>query len=111
MAIPTKDQLMGQLRAIIPAVGVIVSAVGVSSTQVDHYTQLALSAVGPIAYLIVAAWSWGANSRASIMASAAKPLNAQTPAPQIVLPPQETALAQSLPSNVNTTNDVSVVAK
>jgi len=111
MPIPTQDQVMGQLRVIIPAIGTIITAIGVSSSSVDHWTGIALAAVGPIAYVATAIWSLMANSRASIMASAAKPVDANTPAPQIVLPKEEAALAQSLPSNVNTTNDVKVVTK
>lgn len=111
MAAPTQDQVMGQLRIIIPALGTIVSAVGVSSTAVGHYESIILAAIGPISYLIVAFWSFIANSRASIMASAAKPVAPGVPAPQIVLPPQEAGLAQSLPSNVNTSETVKVVSK
>lgn len=111
MAAPTQDQVMGQLRVIIPALGTIVSAFGVSSTSVGHYEGMLLAAVGPISYLISAGWSLVANSRASIMASAAKPVAAGVAAPQIILPTQEADLAQKLPSNVNTTADVKVVQK
>lgn len=111
MAAPTQDQVMGQLRVIIPALGTVVSAVGVSSTAVGHYEGIILAAIGPISYLIVAIWSWAANSRASIMASAAKPATPGAAAPQIVLPEAEADLAQKLPSNVNTTADMKVVAK
>lgn len=111
MAAPTQDQVMGQLRVIIPALGTLVSAFGVSSTSVNSTVAMLMTAVGPISYLISAAWSFFANSRASIMASAAKPVAPGVAAPQIVLPVQEAALAQTLPSNVNTTNDVKVVEK
>src|SRR5258706_9841146 len=109
MAAPTADQLAGQLRVIIPALGTIVSAIGVSSTQVGAYTSIALTAVGPISYVVVAIWSFIANSRKSILAAAAKPAAPGLEAPQIVLPPQEAALAQALPANVNTTQTVKVV--
>jgi len=53
--------------------------------------------------VIVAVWSLIANSRASIMAAAAKPVDANTPPPKIILPPQEAELAAKLPENVTTT--------
>lgn len=108
---PTQDQVMGQLRIIIPALGTLVTAFGVTSAQANSWAQIALASVGPISYIITAVWSLIANSRKSIMASAAKPVDANTPAPQIVLSEQEAALAQTLPANVVTTNDVKVVVK
>jgi hypothetical protein len=99
-AIPSQDQVMGQLRVIIPALGTIVSAVGVSSGDVGKWVNIAMISVGPISYIVVAIWSLIANSRASIMAAAAKPVEPGAPAPQIVLPAQEAALADKLPSNV-----------
>lgn len=102
---------MGQLRVIIPALGTIVTAFGVTSAQAGSWTQLALGMVGPLSYVIVAIWSLVANSRASIMKAASKPVTPDAPPPQIILPPQEKALADSLPANVNTTVDVKVVPK
>ena len=93
---------MGQLRIIIPALGTIATAFGISSTQAGSFTQIALASVGPISYVIVAIWSLIANSRESIMKAAAKPVDANTPAPKIILPPQEKALADKLPDNVTT---------
>lgn len=109
--IPSQDQVMGQLRIIIPALGTIATAFGISSTQAGSYEQIALASIGPLSYLVCGVWSLVANSRASIMKSAAKPVDANTPAPQIVLPPQEAGLAQSLPANVTTTEDTKVVPK
>lgn len=112
MPLPTQDQVMGQLRVIIPAVGTIITAIGIASPdKVGSTTAALMTAVGPLAYLIVAVWSFFANSRASIMASAAKPVTPDAPAPQIVLPAVEAALAQTLPDNVNTTQTVKVVLK
>lgn len=108
---PTQDQVMGQLRIIIPSLGTLVTAFGVTTAQADSWEKIALASVGPISYIVVAIWSLIANSRKSIMASAAKPVNGTTPAPQIILPVEEAALAQTLPANVVTTNDVKVVAK
>ena len=109
--VPSQDQVMGQLRVIIPALSTIVSAFGVSGATANKYVDLSLSLVGPISYLVVAIWSLIANSRASIMKSASKPVDANTPPPQIVLPPQEADLAQALPANVNTSETVKVVPK
>ncbi len=110
MQVPTQDQMMGQLRVIIPALGTIVSALGVSAVDVSNFTQIAMTAVGPISYLVIATWSMVANSRQSIMLSAAKSVAPGIPAPQIVLPAEEIELAQKLPDNVTTT-DVSKVVK
>lgn len=107
--IPSQDQVMGQLRVVIPALGTIVSAFGVSGATANQYVDLALSLVGPISYFIVAIWSLVANSRASIMASAAKPAGPGIAEPQIVLPKEEADLAQKLPANVNTIETVTVV--
>lgn len=71
MAIPTQDQIMGQLRVAIPALGTMISAFGVSSASVDHYTGLALAMVGPISYIAVAIWSLIANGKSSIVKSVA----------------------------------------
>ena len=110
--VPSQDQVMGQLRVIIPAIGAIVSATGLYSVdKTGALVATLLTAVGPISYFVCAVWSLVANSRKSIITSAAKPVEAGVPAPQIILPKEEAALAQVLPSNVNTTNDVKVVAK
>jgi len=109
--VPSQDQVMGQLRIIIPALGTIVTAFGVSGATSHQYVDLVLAMVGPLSYLVVAAWSLAANSRESIMKAAAKPLDANTPAPQIILPKEEAALAQALPSNVITNEAVRVVPK
>jgi hypothetical protein len=109
MPVITQDQVAGQLRVIIPAIGTIVSAIGISSTSVGYWSGIALASVGPISYIVVAVWSLIANSRASIIASAAKPVAPGVAAPQIVLPKEEADLAQTLPSNVNTVETVKVI--
>jgi hypothetical protein len=109
--VPSQDQVMGQLRIIIPALGTIISAFGVSGAAASNYVNIGLGLVGPISYFVVAIWSLIANSRASIMASAAKPAAVGVPAPQIVLPIEEAGLAQQLPSNVNTTETRKVVSQ
>ena len=104
--VPTQDQIMGQLRIIIPALGTIVTAFGVTTAEAGSLIQFALGMVGPISYVVAAIWSLIANSRASIMAAAAKPVAPGVAPPIIVLPEQEADLAQSLPNNVNTANNV-----
>jgi hypothetical protein len=108
---PSVDQVTAQLRIIIPALGTIVTALGVSQAQAGSLTQIALASVGPIAYVITAIWSLVANSRASILKAAAKPGGPNMEKPQIVLPKEEAALAQQLPDNVNTTATVKVVSQ
>jgi hypothetical protein len=108
---PSVDQVTAQLRIIIPALGTIVTALGVSQAQAGSLTQIALASVGPIAYVITAIWSLVANSRASIMQAAAKPAAPGLEPPQIVLPAEEADLAKKLPGNVNTTATVKVVSK
>jgi hypothetical protein len=100
MAVMTADQVAGQLRIIIPALGTIVTAFGVTSAEAGSWTQIGLGMVGPISYVITAIWSLVANSRSSIMLAASKPVSPGVAPPQIVLPKEETALAQTLPSNV-----------
>lgn len=112
MAVPSQDQVMGQLRTIIPALGTVVSALGIANAdKVGGTVSALLAAVGPIAYLVTVVWSWIANSRASIMASAAKPVTPDAPKPQIVLPAIEADLASKLPDNVNTTETKKVVSQ
>jgi hypothetical protein len=101
MPVPSQDQIVAQVRLVIPAIGVIVSAVGIAKPDVVGNTVAALmTAAGPIAYAISVIWSLYANSRASIMTAAAKPVAPGVPAPKIELPHEEAALAESLPANV-----------
>jgi hypothetical protein len=58
MAVPTQDQVGGQLRAIIPALGVIVSTLGIyNADKTGALVAGLLTAVGPISYIITAIWS------------------------------------------------------
>lgn len=107
---PSQDQIVAQLRILIPALGTIVTTAGwLTADQVGPIVSNLLIALGPIMYLTGAVWSFFANSRASIMASAAKPVSPNVPPPQIVLPMQEKALADTLPANVSTTATKKVV--
>jgi hypothetical protein len=98
--VPSQDQVMAQLRILIPALATAATAFGVSSTEAGSYAQIALACLAPISYVVVAIWSIMANSRAAIMAKAAKPVEPGAPPPQIILPAQEKALADALPANV-----------
>lgn len=109
--VPSQDQITGQLRTIIPALGTIVSALGVSGATANHYVDIALAMVGPVSYVVAALWQLVADSRASIMKAAAKPAAPGLDPPQIVLPKEEAALAQALPDNVNTTQTKKVVSQ
>ena len=57
MAIPSQEQVMGQLRILIPALGTIATAFGMTQAEAGSYTQIALTLIGPIAYLICLVWS------------------------------------------------------
>jgi hypothetical protein len=63
LSAPSQDQVMAQLRVVIPAIGTLVSAIGVSSSSVNNLTQIALASAGPIAYVICAVWSFIVNTQ------------------------------------------------
>ncbi len=107
----TIDQVMALLRQVMPIVGTMLTVFGLSSATANNIVNLVMTGAGPTITLAGIIWSFIANTRASIMAAAAKPVAPGVPAPQIVLPPQEAALAQALPDNVNTTQTVQVIAK
>lgn len=97
---PSSDQLVAQLRILIPILGTLISATGwVSAEQMGPIISNLLILIGPVTYLATAIWSLYANSRASIMTAAAKP-SADGVLPQIQLAPSEKKLADSLPANV-----------
>ena len=78
--VPSQDQIMGQLRILIPAVGSIVSVLGIySADKTGALVASLLTAVGPISYVIGAGWSLYANTRKSIMLAAS---NRSMPKPQ-----------------------------
>lgn len=107
----TVDQVNGLLRQILPIIGTVLTAIGVNSATANALVDLTLTIAGPTMVVASAIWAFIANSRKSIMAAAAKPVDSKTPAPQIVLPIAEADLAQALPSNVNTTETRKVVAQ
>lgn len=98
--VPSTDQISGQLRIIIPAVGMLVTGFGVSTAAAQSWTQIGLALVGPLSIVIAGIWQLISDSRASIMKAAAKPVTKDAPAPQIVLPAVEKELADKLPDNV-----------
>lgn len=108
---PSQDQLVAQLRILIPALGTIATTAGwMTAEQTGPLVSNCLIAIGPVMYIAGAIWSYIANSRASILASAAKPVAPGVPPPQIVLPVEEKAIADSLPPNVSTTETKKVVS-
>lgn len=109
--VPSQEQVTSQLRIIIPALGTLATAFGISSTQAGSYEQIALASIGPISYIVCAIWGIIDNTRKAILAKAAKPVDANTPAAQIVLSVQEAAVAQKLPENVTTTADTKVISR
>lgn len=98
MAVMSQEQVMGQLRAIIPAVGTIVAALGIAS--VDKTGALVaglLTAVGPISYLITAIWSAFAHTEANtiktVQAIATGPASASAVSAQTALIEATSAVA------------------
>jgi hypothetical protein len=75
---------------------------------VNDWVNTALAVAGPLMIVGPAVWSLYVNTRASIMKAAAKPAGPGIPAPLIVLPSDEKALADALPENVKSSADVSV---
>lgn len=71
MLTPTQDQYMGQLRQLLTALGVLATAFGYSPEKISFWTNLILQIAGPIMIGGSLLWSWIANSRKSVMASAA----------------------------------------
>jgi len=96
----TTDQIMGLLRQVLPIMGTMLTVFGISSATATATVDLLMTIAGPVTLVASAIWAFIANSRKSVMASAAKPATVGTPAPQIVLPAQERELADSLPANV-----------
>jgi hypothetical protein len=100
-SVPSQEQVMAQLRILIPACATAITAFGVNATKAGSYEQVALACLAPISYLIVAVWSLVANTRINIIASAAKSIEPGIiPAPQIIMPAQESHIADALPANV-----------
>ncbi len=91
---PTQEQVMAQLRILIPTLCTALTAFGVTQTQAGSYQQILLALIAPISYIIVGIWSVMANTRQAIIAKAAKP------GTTIVLPKEEAKIADALPANV-----------
>ena len=92
--IPTQEQVMAQLRILIPCICTALTAFGISNTQAGSYAQIATAMIAPLSIIIVGIWSVVANTRKAIIAKAAKP------GTQIVLPKEESKIADALPANV-----------
>ena len=96
--IPSSDQVAALLRTYLPALCAVLTAYGL--TREAGWVTTAILVAGPLAIVIVGIWTLIANTREAIMRRASKPVTPNAPAPQIILPPQESALADKLPDNV-----------
>lgn len=90
----TQEQVMAQLRILIPTLCTALTAFGVTQTEAGSYQQILLACIAPLSYLIVAVWSGISNTRKAILAKAAKPGTV------IVVPKEEAKIADALPANV-----------
>lgn len=69
----SQDQLTGLIRQLLPVVGTLLGALGwVTPDKWAGITAFILQAVGPLLVLASLVWSVIANTKASILASAAK---------------------------------------
>ena len=69
---PTQDQVMGLLRQLLPLLGGIAVGLGwLTKDEVAGYSALILQSVGPIMIIIGWVLSMIANSKTSILKSAA----------------------------------------
>jgi hypothetical protein len=70
----TQDQVMALARQLLPILGTLMTVLGFKSATAQATVDLILQIIGPIFVLGSVIWSFIANTRASIMASAAKPV-------------------------------------
>lgn len=81
MLTPTQDQWMGQLRQILPVIGTLLTTLGIMTPEEwQSWFTLIMAAAGPIIIAGSVVWSWIANSRKSVMQSAAANLEDAAPA-------------------------------
>lgn len=96
----TADQLMGLVRQVLPLLGGLAIGLGwLTADQVGKITQLVLQIGGPLITLIGVIWAFVANSKASILTSAANMPEVK----KIVLEPsapEAPTLSQTTPNNV-----------
>jgi hypothetical protein len=106
LSAPSQDQVMAQLRIVIPALGTIVSALGISSSSVNNITQIALASVGPIAYILCFIWSLIVNTKAAqiktVQDIATGPAGADAASAQVAIIQATSAIAQdtTIPTSV-----------
>lgn len=106
----TEDQFTAQVRLLLPVLGILLTLCGVKESTSNVILNIVMTCAGPGFMLAGSLWSLAANTRKSIMLSAAKPVNGGPP-PQIVLPKEEAELAKVLPANVTTAAESIVVPK
>ena len=81
MLTPTQDQYMGQLRQLLPVIGAVLTTLGlVTPAEFANWSTVILNIAGPILILGSMGWSYVANSRKSIVQSAAANLPDAAPA-------------------------------
>lgn len=100
MYVPSQEQVTAQLKILIPIVGTIATAYGMSKGEAATFTDMLLTAIGPISYGIVAIWAGFSSTRESILRKASKAVAPGVAVPIIQLPKEESALADKLPANV-----------
>ena len=97
----SKDQVDVQIKIFVTALGTLLSAIGVTNYErIGAAVGAVLAMIGPIAYVYVAISLYFRMSRPQIIAAAAAPVAPGVPAPIIILPKEEKAIADQLPANV-----------
>lgn len=93
----THDQWMGIIRQILPMIGGLMVALGWMTTdQMNSLVQVIMQIAGPIVTIAGVIWAAIANSKKSILQSAAQMPEVE----KIVV--NDKPLAESLPANVDT---------
>lgn len=68
----TQDQIMGLLRQLLPVLGTLATSLGIlTADQVGSITATVLTLAGPVMIVGGAIWALFANSKTSIIKSAA----------------------------------------
>ena len=67
----TQDQLMGLLRQLLPVLGGLALAFGVSQATVNYWINVIFQIAGPLSIIAGIVWSLIANNKTSILTAAA----------------------------------------
>ena len=108
----SQEQVMAQLRILIPAICTALTAFGVSATQAGSYQQIAMASLAPISYVIVAIWSLIHNTEANRVKSAASVTGVQNVAINAQASPAvaQVAMDNTIPKVTPTDADKAKVA-